>query len=66
MFVNLGPTRLNGVLTWYLILTKLIYFLYMMKLKCDFVSVLLVATNGRTVIPIEKARDEKKRSPAWC
>ena len=37
-----------------------------MKLKCDFVSVLLVATNGRTVIPIEKARDEKKRSPAWC
>jgi len=38
----------------------------LMKLKCDLINMLLVITNGRTVIPVEKARDEKKWSPAWC
>ena len=38
----------------------------LMRLKCDFVNILLIATNGQTMIPIEKATDEKKRSLAWC
>ena len=32
----------------------------LMKLKCDLINMLLVITNGQTVIPVEKARDEKK------
>ena len=32
----------------------------MMKLKCDLVSMLLVVTNGRTAIPVEKIRNKKK------
>lgn len=31
-----------------------------MKLKCDFVRMLLVVTNERTLIPVKKARDENK------
>ena len=32
----------------------------MMKFKCDLVSMLLVITDGRIVIPVEKARDKKE------
>lgn len=31
-----------------------------MKLKCDLVSMLFVITDGRTVTPVEKARDKKR------
>ena len=35
-------------------------YTYMMKLKCDLVSMLLVVTDGRTVIPVEKTGNKKK------